>query len=82
MCAWFGTGGICQMQQCAEHGKMPKTTKALTCRWYSKRVVGMGSREETAIAYNASDEWISWFRSEWSATAKEAARLLEETAEV
>lgn len=81
-CVWFGTSGLCRKQQCEAHGKRPKETKALTCRWYSKKIASIGSsRKEKAEVYHVSDEWISRFRNEWETTAKETTRLLEETSE-
>ena len=80
-CAWFGTSGLCRKPQCEAHGKRPKITKSLTCRWYSKKIAVAGSSKENAEVYHASDEWIGRFRAEWEITARETTRLLEETSE-
>lgn len=80
-CVWFGKGGVCRKWECEEHNRKPQTTRALTCRWYSKRITGGSRQEEDAEEHSESEARADWFWDDWEATTKETMRLLREIAE-
>lgn len=74
-------GGVCGKWECEEHNRKPQTTRALTCRWYSKRIAGGSRQEENAEEHSESETQADWFWDDWEATTKETMRLLREIAE-
>lgn len=80
-CVWFSKGGVCGKWECEEHNRKPQTTRALTCRWYSKRITGGSRQEEETEEHSESEARADRFWDDWEATTKETMRLLREIAE-
>lgn len=77
-CVWFDKGGVCGKQECEEHNRKPQTTRALTCRWYSKKLESCSRPEAERTG---EETWLSQFRNEWEKATAETRRLLREKLE-
>lgn len=80
-CVWFSKGGMCGKCECEEHNRKPQTTRALTCRWYSKKVTKGSRSEGDAEEHSKSETQADGFWDDWEATTKETMRLLREIEE-
>ena len=72
---------MCGKCECEEHNRKPQTTRALTCRWYSKKVTKGSRSEGDAEEHSKSETQADGFWDDWEATTKETMRLLREIAE-